>query len=88
MPAKKSYRQSIKRNQRNRSARTETRTIMGRAFRAVDAGDAAEAEVAVQRAISVLDRSVGKGILHPNNVARRKSRLAARLNKMASASSN
>jgi small subunit ribosomal protein S20 len=85
LPAKKSFRQSVKRNQRNRSARTETRTIIGRALRAVDSGDAADAQAAVRLATSVMDRAVGKGILHKNNAARRKSRMAARLNNLAQA---
>ena len=82
MPAKKAGRQSIKRAQRNRSARTETRTIMARAVRSVESGDAGEAETAVHTAMSVMDRAVQKGILHKKNVARRKSRMAARLKKL------
>ena len=81
MPAKKAGRQSIKRGLRNRSARTETRTIIGRALRSVETEEPAEAQVAVQLAISTMDRAVQKGILHKNNVARRKSRMAARLRK-------
>jgi small subunit ribosomal protein S20 len=81
LPAKKTGRQQIKRGLRNRGARTETRTIVGRALRSVESDDPAEAQVAVQQAISVMDRAVQKGILHKNNVARRKSRMAARLNK-------
>jgi small subunit ribosomal protein S20 len=50
-------------------------------LRSVESDDPAEAQVAVQQAISVMDRAVQKGILHKNNVARRKSRMAARLNK-------
>jgi ribosomal protein S20 len=40
-------------------------------------GDAAEA---VTAAISALDRAAEKGIIHPNNAARRKSRLMAKVN--------
>ncbi len=83
MPAKKAGRQQVKRGLRNRSARTETRTIIGRALRSVESDDPADAQVAVQQAISVMDRAVQKGILHKNNVARRKSRMAIRLNKAA-----
>jgi small subunit ribosomal protein S20 len=48
-------------------------------------GDVVEAETAVHEALSTLDRAVQKGILHKNNVNRRKSRMAARLNKMKAA---
>ena len=81
MPAKKAGRQSVKKGQRNRSARTETRTIVGRALRSIDTEGQAEAQTAVTQAMSVMDRAVHKGILHKNNVARRKSRMAARLNR-------
>jgi small subunit ribosomal protein S20 len=52
-------------------------------LRSVETEEPAEAQVAVQLAISTMDRAVQKGILHKNNVARRKSRMAARLRKAA-----
>jgi small subunit ribosomal protein S20 len=55
---------------------------MANALRSVEAGDVAEAEIAVKTALITLDRAVQKGILHKNNVNRRKSRMAANLNKM------
>ena len=79
MPSKKAGRQAVKRAQRNRSARTETRTIVGRANRSLAAGDAEAARPAVMSAVQVLDKAVRKGILHKNNVARRKSRMMAKL---------
>ena len=44
MPAKKAGRQQITRARRNRSARTETRTIIGRANRSLEAGDVEAAQ--------------------------------------------
>ena len=82
MPAKKSGRKQIKRAVRTRGDRTETRSAMANALRSVEAGDVAEAEIAVKTALITLDRAVQKGILHKNNVNRRKSRMAANLNKM------
>ncbi len=82
MPAKKTGRQQVKRAQRNRSAKTETRTIVGRANRSLDAGDAEAAQPAVALAIRTLDRAVRKGILHRNNAARRKSRMVAKLSSL------
>lgn len=79
MPAKKAGRQAVKRAQRNRSARTETRTIVGRANRTLASGDAEAARPAVMSAVSMLDKAVKKGLLHKNNVARRKSRMMAKL---------
>ena len=86
MPAKKTGRQQIKRAVRTRGDRTETRSAMTKALRSVEAGDVAEAEADVKVALSIMDRSVQKGILHKNNVNRRKSRISARLNKMKAAS--
>ena len=85
MPAKKSGRKQIKRAVRTRGDRTETRSAMANALRSVEAGDVAEAEIAVKTALITLDRAVQKGILHKNNVNRRKSRMAANLNKMMAA---
>ena len=79
MPAKKAGRQAVKRAQRNRSARTETRTVIGRANRTLASGDAEAARPAVMSAVSMLDKAVKKGLLHKNNVARRKSRMMAKL---------
>ncbi len=59
---------------------------MAKALRSVESGDVAEAETAVRDALSTMDRAVQKGILHKNNVNRRKSRIAARLNKLKAAS--
>lgn len=79
MPSKKAGRQQVKRARRNRSARTETRTILGRANRSLVAGDADAAGPAVLAAVKILDRAARKGILHKNNAARLKSRMMAKL---------
>jgi len=86
LPAKKAGRQQIKRSIRTRGDRTETRTALAKALRSVESGDVAEAETSVREALSIMDRAVQKGILHKNNVDRRKGRLAVRLNKMKAAS--
>ncbi|MED5406007.1 MAG: 30S ribosomal protein S20 [Chloroflexota bacterium] len=82
MPAKKAGRQQAKRALRTRGDRTETRSAVAKALRSVETGDVAEAESTVRDALVALDRAVQKGILHKNNVNRRKSRMAVRLNKM------
>ena len=80
MPAKKAARQQVKRGARNRSARTINRTILATAVRSIESGDTAVAEKAVLLAISSLDRSVQKGVMHKNTASRRKSRLSIKLN--------
>lgn len=79
LPAKKAGRQAAKRALRNRSAKTATRTITGRAARALASGDPETARPAVLNAVRTLDRAVRKGILHQNNAARRKSRMMTKL---------
>jgi len=85
LPAKKAGRQQVKRARRNRSAKTETRTILGRANRSLESGDPEAAQPAVALAVRTLDKAVRKGILHKNNAARRKSRMMAKLSRLAQA---
>ena len=87
LPAKKAGRQQVKRAIRTRGDRTETRSAMAKALRSVESGDVVEAENAVKEALITLDRAVQKGILHKNNVNRRKSRMATNLNRMKAAAS-
>jgi small subunit ribosomal protein S20 len=81
LPARKAARQSVKRRQRNLSVLRSTRTAVSGARRAIAAGDAEVAGTALRQAISVLDKAAKKGVLPKNNVSRRKSRLAALLNR-------
>ena len=78
--AQKKMRADEAKQARNKVVRSKTRTVVTRARKAVEkTPDAAPEQVA--SAISALDRAAGKGIIHPNNAARRKSRLALKLNK-------
>lgn len=69
----------------NRPYRSAARTLVKKAELAIQSGDSAEAQTAVQRAVAMLDRVAGKGIIHKNNAARRKSRLMAKFNGAANA---
>jgi len=77
--AVKRQRQSEQRRLRNRAVRSIARTTVARARVAIDHADPQSAEQ-VRIAQSTLDVGVRKGTLHPNNAARRKSRLMKRLN--------
>jgi small subunit ribosomal protein S20 len=74
--AEKRWRQSLKRRMRNRSARTAARTHIKTVNRALAAGETDEN--ALREAVSALDKAAEKGIIHPNNASRRKSRLMSR----------
>jgi small subunit ribosomal protein S20 len=78
--ALKAMRVAEKRRVRNRGLRSRMRTFVKRAQIAVSGGAGEETVEAVQQAISVIDRSASKGIIHPNQAARRKSRLMKKLN--------
>ncbi len=56
------------------------RTLVKKAVLAIQSGDQAVATVAVGNAVKMLDRTAGKGIIHRNNAARRKSRLLHKYN--------
>jgi small subunit ribosomal protein S20 len=80
--AQKRMRIEEKRRQRNASVKSTVRTYITKARTAIAGdADAPETEEAIRAAIGNLDRAVTKGVLHPNNAARRKSRLMARLHK-------
>ena len=83
MPSEKSHRVSLKKTVRNKAARSSAKNAVTEARRALDSNSRDQAAAAVARAESVLDVGVRKGVLHPNNAARRKSRLAKRLAKLA-----
>lgn len=78
--AVKAHRQSLKRRLRNRAARSATKAAINRATVSIASGDMDAARHEVRAAISTLDRAAQKGVLHPNNAARRKSRLLLKYN--------
>ena len=77
----KRQRQSLRRRERNLARRTAARSAVRKARELMAAGSRDEAAAAVNAASSVLDRAARKGVLHPNNASRRKSRLMRQLNK-------
>lgn len=77
--AMKRERQAEVRRLRNRTVRSITRTMVTRARDTVD-HHGPDSEEQVRQAQSTLDIGVRKGVIHPNNAARRKSRLMKRLN--------
>ncbi len=68
----------------NRANKSRMRTALRGLDAALDGGDKATAEAKYREAVSVLDKSVQKGIIHKNTASRYKSRLSARVTKTAS----
>ena len=67
--AEKRHRQSLKRNARNKHAKTGMRTHIKRANAAIESG-ADDAGAAVEMACSAVDKVRQKGIIHANTAAR------------------
>jgi small subunit ribosomal protein S20 len=83
--AKKSIRKIARRTEVNRARRSRVRTYLRKFDEAVSSGDAKAAGQAFIEAQSELMRAVGKGVVHKNTGARKVSRLAARLRRLATA---
>ncbi|MEZ5177066.1 MAG: 30S ribosomal protein S20 [Acidimicrobiales bacterium] len=80
----KRNRQNEKRRLANKSVRSELRTRVKSAVAAAETG-AENAEAAASIAMKRIDKAATKGVIHKNAAARRKSRLAKRLNATAAA---
>ena len=74
--AVKWVRQSEKRTQRNLDTKTRLKTLFKKAKAAKDGAVTSSVE-------SAFDKAAGKGIIHPNKAARKKSRLAKAVAKTA-----
>jgi len=72
--AKKAMRQARTRTERNKAQRSSLRTALKKVRAAVTADAAAGAYALAAR---LLDRAARKGLIHKNNAARHKSRMAA-----------
>ena len=81
-------RSQIKRNRqneqarlRNKSVRSALKTHARRVRESLAAGDREAAETALRRATRAYDKAVSKGVIHKNNAANHKARLARSLSR-------
>ncbi len=81
--SKKRARQAEARYAVNKARRSRIRTYLRKVEEAIASGDQASAADALKNAQPGLDRGVSKGVLHKNTVARKMSRLAARVKAVA-----
>ena len=82
--ARKRARQADRHRLRNASQRTMLRTHIKNVIKAIAAGDTQLAGEAYKKAVPVIDRMAGKGLLHKNKAARHKSRLNQHIRSMQS----
>ncbi len=80
--AQKQARVAERRQQRNRSVRSQVKTNITKAEKLIFSGKLETAREAVATATVSLDKAAEKGIIHGNNAARRKSRLMKKLNEL------
>lgn len=78
--ALKRARQALRRHAVNRRTRSEAKTLVQQAASVATGRTEGDEAASVAAAISALDKAAEKGIIHPNNAARRKSRLMAKVN--------
>ena len=81
--AKKRILVSKKKEMRNKSIKSKIKTLVKKVDAAIEAGNKAEAEAALQVAISEISKAASKGIYHKNTAARKISRLTVAVNKIA-----
>lgn len=81
--SRKRARQAEKRRQHNASLRSMVRTYIKKVVAAIDSGDQAAANEALNTARPIMDSSVNKGIFSKSKIARTKSRLNARIKALA-----
>lgn len=77
--SKKTLRKALQRRTRNKGVMS---TMRGAIKKVREAGDAEAGQVALASAVSIIDRTVRKGVLHANTGSRYKSRLTLHVQKL------
>jgi len=78
--SQKQVRVSERRQLRNKATRSLCKTNITKAERLIFLSELDSAQAAIVAAVTSLDKAAEKGVLHPNNAARRKSRLMKKMN--------
>ncbi|HKQ75326.1 MAG TPA: 30S ribosomal protein S20 [Blastocatellia bacterium] len=81
--AEKRDRQNARRNAINTTSRTRLRTQIKKLRAALAAGSIHDSRALLSETVSLIDKSVQKGVLHRNTAARQKARLTMHINKLA-----
>jgi small subunit ribosomal protein S20 len=81
LAAKKDLRKNIKRHVRNLSIRKNIKTVIKEFKKIIETGDEQAKKEALRKIYVSLDKAAAKKVIHPNKAARKKSRMAALMNK-------
>ena len=68
---------------RNKAIKSGVKTAIKKVFAAIETGDKEAANAALVAATKTIEMAATKGVYHKNNAARKVSRLATAVNKMA-----
>ncbi len=82
--ARKRIRQTERRTVRNKARTSRMRTFIKAVETAIASGEHDAAAVALKQAQPEMQRAAGKGVVHRNQVARKLSRLSARVKALGS----
>jgi small subunit ribosomal protein S20 len=77
--AARRMRSSARRQLRNKSLKSQLKTLEKSYLALTTSGDKAKADAALRSITSALDKAAKVGVLHPNTASRKKSRLSLRL---------
>ena len=83
--ARKRIRQTERRTERNQARKSRMRTFVKKVETAIASGDRTAAAEALRIAQPEMQRAVTKGVSHLNTVARKLSRLSARIKALPTA---
>ena len=81
--SKKDIRRSTKAREKNTGMKSAIKTFIKKTKKAAEAGDKTATVAAMTIAVKSIDKAVQKGVIHKNQAARRKSRLAKATKKAA-----
>ena len=81
--AEKRVRQTVKRNEINRSNRGKLRTQVKKLRSALASSDKKQSNELLNPTVSLIDKAVNKGLIHRNTAARYKSRLTKHVSELA-----
>ncbi|HEY2737882.1 MAG TPA: 30S ribosomal protein S20 [Thermoanaerobaculia bacterium] len=85
--ALKRTRQTTKKTAVNRANKTHFRGTLRALREALQKGDAGTVNTEFRKTVSIIDKSVQKGVIHANTASRYKSRLNARVKAVATGNS-
>ena len=81
--ARKRIRQNVVRTARNQARRSRMRNFIKKVETAIAGGDKEAANAALRQAQPEMQRAAGKGVVHKNTIARKLSRMTARIKQLA-----